>query len=79
MTIPSLFHLVRKDFGSKFADQSDQINSKTFKHILKWTDSEIAKIDHDREIRKVRLVGIDTINIGGCHIKVSHLVIGCTH
>ena len=58
VTIPSLFHLVRKDFGSKFVDQSDQINSKTFKHILKWTDSEIAEIDHNREIRKLRLVFI---------------------
>ena len=54
VTVPSLFHLVQKDFGSKLLDQNDEMHTKTIKHISKWTDSEIAKIDHDREIRKLR-------------------------
>ena len=56
MTVPNLFHLVRNDLGSKLVDQYDDLDQKTIKHISKWSNSEISKMDHGREIKKLRFV-----------------------
>ena len=54
VTVPSLFNLVRNDLGSKLVDQFDDLDPKTIKHISKWSNNEIAKIEHGREIKKLR-------------------------
>ena len=56
MTVPNLFHLVRNDLGSKLVDQFDDLDPKTIKHISKWTDCEISRIDRGREIKKLRFL-----------------------
>jgi len=59
VTVPSLFDLVRNNFGPlNGVPTMDQrklpVENPTIKHISKWTNSEISKIDHDGEIRKLR-------------------------
>ena len=57
VTVPSLFDLVRNNFGNGFLTRDQRklpVENPTIKHISKWTNSEISKIDHDGEIRKLR-------------------------